>query len=98
MTWPIIPDKVTFNYSSGTLSDPEKTLLARCLKFSIALSKLGHCDFLVPFDFLPTTYKNNISKDSGFKEEHNKTRLKDIALSGYRNFSPSNFLLTREDF
>ena len=39
-----------------------------------------------------------VYKDSCFDDDSFRTKLKDIALSGYQNYSPSNFLLTREDY
>ena len=44
------PDKVIFNYSSRTLSDTEKNLLARGLNFSLPPRKLRFRDFLTPFE------------------------------------------------
>ena len=39
-----------------------------------------------------------MSTNHGTNEEFFKTSLKDIALSGYKNFSPPNFLLARDDY
>ena len=93
------PDNVIFNYSSRALTPEEKNLLAKGLNFSIPNNKLDYCDFLLPFEFLHRQLKKeNLDINSGFTEDHVKTKLKDIALSGYKNFSPPNFLLTREDY
>ena len=45
----IEPDKVIFNHSSRTLTEQEKSVLAKGLNFSIPPKTLNYCDFLFPF-------------------------------------------------
>ena len=92
-------DDVIFNFSSRILTLEEKNLLAKGLNFSIPNNKLDYCNLLVPFEFLHRQLRDEtICKDSGFIEDHFMTKLKDIALSGYRNISSPNFLLTCDDY
>ncbi len=93
------PDDIIFNYSDRTLSPEEKQLLAKGLNFSLQPQKLNYINYLVPFEFLHRKLKSEpIATASNYSEDHVKTRLKDIALSGYRNYSPPNFLLTQDDY
>ena len=81
------------------MSPEEKSLLAKGLNFSLPPLKLKYVDYLLPFEFLHRWLNNEtISPTSNYSEDHIKTRLKDIALSSYRNYSPPNFLLTRDDY
>ena len=57
--------------------------------------KLGYYNFLVPFKILKC---KTMQTNHGTNEKFFKSRLKDIALSGYNNFSPPNFLLTQNDY
>ena len=86
-------DDVIFNYSNRNLTPEEKQLLAKGLNFSLPPNKLKYVDYLVPFEFLHRKLKTEpISTSSNYSEYHIKTRLKDIALSSYRNYSPPNLL------
>ena len=51
------PDKVIFNYSKYSLSNIEKKVLSRGLRFSIYPNKLGYCSFLTPFEKLARSIK-----------------------------------------
>ena len=46
------PQKVIFNLSSHDLSDDEKSLLCKGLKFSIPPKRLDYGDHMLPFDLL----------------------------------------------
>ena len=60
---------------------------------------MDYCEFLVPFELLQRQINNEtISPSSNATDEFVKTKLKDIALSGYKNFAPPNFLLSRDDY
>ena len=72
--------------------------LGKGLNFSLPLNKLDYSDYLIPFEFLHCKVINEASDTSNFTGEHFKTRLKDIALSSCKNYSPPNFLLSRDDF
>ena len=92
------PDKVIFNYSSRTLSDTEKNLLARGLNFSLPQRKLRFCDFLTPFEkFFKLIKKETIATNSGYDEELIKTRIKDIALTGYKTYIPPQSIFSDDE-
>ena len=91
------PDDIIFNFSDRVLTQNEKNILSRGLNFATPRSKLDYCDFLVPFELLRRQLRCETFSNST-TEEFFKTKLKDIALSGYRNFSPPNFLLTSDDY
>ena len=46
------PEKMSFNFSSHDLSDDEKSLLCKGLKFSIPPKRLDYGDHMLPFDLL----------------------------------------------
>jgi hypothetical protein len=71
------------------LTDTEKILLARGLNFSLPLCRPRFCDFLAPFEKLYGILKKEpIAKKTinDFNEELIKTRIKDIALMGYKTY------------
>lgn len=82
------PDKVIFNYSSKTLTEDEKNLLAKGLNFSIPPSKLGYSDYLVNFELLFRDVKN--LELSAEDMEFVKTKIKDTALTSFRSFDKNN--------
>jgi hypothetical protein len=95
------PDKVIFNYSSCTLTDAEKILLARDLNFSLPLCRPRFCDFLAPFEKLyGIPKKEPIAKNlfNGFNEELIKTWIKDIALMGYKTYIPLKSIFSDDEF
>ena len=95
----IEPDKVIFNHSSRTLTEQEKTVLAEGLNFSIPPKTLNYCDFLIPFELLHRQIQQEtIYPESGCDKDFVKTKLKDIALSGFRNYTPPPFIFSDEKF
>ena len=46
------PDEVIFNYSSHVLTESEKSLLCKGLKFAIPSKTLEYADYLLPFELL----------------------------------------------
>lgn len=52
------PDQVIQNFSSYTLSDDEKSLLAKGLNFPILIKKLNFADHATPFEMLYKDIKN----------------------------------------
>ena len=86
-----------FSFSDRVLTQNEKNILSRGLNFVTPRSKLDYCDFLVPFELLQRQLRCETISNST-TEEFFKTRLKDLALFGYKNFSPPNFLLTNDDY
>ena len=94
----IDPDKVIFNYSNRTLTSEEKKVLARGLNFSIPPRKLRYCNFLSSFEMLYRKLtRQTISPSSGHDQDSIKTKLKDIALSGYRSYRPPTSMFSNEE-
>ena len=95
----IDPDKVVFNQSKRVLSAQEKSILARGLNFSIPPRKLDYVDFLVSFELLHRKVaKETIAPESKMDEDFVKTRLRNIALSGLRNYNAPQCVFTPEEF
>ena len=91
-------EKVIFNYSNISLSDAEKSLLVKGLKFSISPKKLNYADYLANFElFYRSIY--NLDSISNKILDFVKTKIKDTALTSFRNYKanlPRN--LSGEDF
>ncbi|XP_046860954.1 uncharacterized protein LOC124454192 [Xenia sp. Carnegie-2017] len=95
---PIDPDKVVFNFSNRLITDREKEILSKGLNFSIPPKKLNICTFLTPFEKLYNRLKReSVNESSGFFPDSIKCKLKDIAHSGFRSYSPPPFLYSQED-
>ena len=77
------PSKVIHNFSSYELNDIEKSLLVRGLNFSICPGKLNYADYCINFEYLFKAIKTD-GILSPHKLDFVKTRLKDIALSSYK--------------
>jgi hypothetical protein len=93
------PNKMIFNHSSKTLTDFEKSVLAKGLNFSIPLRRLKYSDFLLSFELLHKHVENEtISFGSRHTKETVKTKLKDIALSGYHSYLPPQSCFSMEEF
>ena len=69
-------EKVVFNYSSISLSDAQKSLLVKDLKFSISPKKPNYRDYSVNFEFF---YRSIYNLDSMSNENLDfvKTKIKD---------------------
>ena len=83
------------------MTDAEKTLLARGLNFSLPPRPPRFCDFLAPFEKLFGILKKEpIAKNSinGFNEELIKTRIKHIALMGYKTYIPPKSIFSDDEF
>ncbi len=92
------PHKVIFNYSSRQLTDTEKILLARGLNFSVPPRKLRFCDFLIPFEKLFRLIRNeDISPKSRMDTDFIKTRMKDIALTGFKSYTPPKSIFSDDE-
>ena len=90
----INPDTVIFNYSSYTLNDIEKKVLARGHKFCVRPDNLDYCLTLTPFEKLARTLKNHsINRNYNIDFEYVKTKLKDIALSTFHGYSSNSLPL-----
>ena len=92
------PDAVVFNFSNRLITDKEKEILSKGLNFAIPPTKLKLCGFLTPFEkFYHQLKREPFSTRSGFSPDSIKTKIKDIALSGFRSYSRPNFLYTQDD-
>ena len=92
------PDNVIFNYSSHQLTDTEKNLLACGLNFSVPPRKLRFCDFLIPFEKLFRPIKNeDVSQTSRMDTDFIKTRIKNIALTGLKNYTPPKSIFSDDE-
>ena len=78
------PSKVIFNFSKYELSDCEKRLLVKGLKFSLPPKYLDYADYLVNFELFYRNIRNlGILSNEGL--DFVKTITKEAALSSYRN-------------
>ena len=80
------PDQVIFNFSNCNLSEHEKSLLAKGLNFSVPPSNLNYGDYLVNFELLFRDIKN-LNLSSSEHLDFLKTKIKDTAISSYRNYN-----------
>ena len=77
----IDPEKVIFKFSFYILSDNEKPLLSRGLKFSLPNKKVEISEYLCPFEFLYREV-SDFSKDSSDKKLV-KSKLKELGLCSH---------------
>ena len=90
----IDPDKVIFNHSNYELSDIEKKVLSRGLRFGIRPDKLNYCQVPTPFENLAFKLKREPLSDAvNFDFNYIKTRLKAMAYSSYYSYSPESLPL-----
>ena len=76
------PDEVIFNYSKISLSDAEKSLLVRELRFSLPPEKLNYADYFTNFELFYRSILNlDVLSTGGL--DFVKTRIKDAALSSF---------------
>ena len=82
------PDEIIFNYSRSSVSDVEKSLLVRGLRFSLPPKKLNYADYLNNSELF---YRNirNLDVLSNGDLDFVKTKIKDAALS-YFHFYNAN--------
>ena len=74
------PEKVIFNYSNISLSDADKSLLVKGLKFSIPPKKLSYADYLTNFElFYRSIY--NLDSISNKNLVFVKTKINDVRNS-----------------
>ena len=79
------PNKVIFNFSSYALTEYEKSLLCKSLRFSIPPKKIEYADFLTQFELV---YRDTMmfemkSENRGFL----KNKLKNICFSTLKSYS-----------
>ena len=80
------PDRVIFNYSKISLSDAEKSLLAKGLRFSLPPKKLNYADYLVNFELFYRSIRNLDVLSNG-DLDFVKTKIKYAALSSFRFYN-----------
>ena len=79
------PNKVIFKFSSYVLTEYEKSLLCKSLRFPIPRKKIEYDDFLTQFEIL---YRDTIMFE--MKSENRdflKSKLKDISFSTLKSYS-----------
>ena len=79
-------EKVIFNFSNVSFMEAEKSLLVKGLSFSLPPKKLSYSDYLVNFELF---YRNidNLKILSGDNLDYIKTKIKDLALTSFRNYN-----------
>ena len=82
-------DRVIFNYSKISLSDAEKSLLVKGLRFSLPPKKLNYADYLMNFELFYRSIRNLDVLSNG-DLDFVKTKIKDAVLSSFR-FYDANF-------
>ena len=92
------PDQVIHNHSSYTLSDVEKSLLAKGLNFALPPQRIDLANYLTPFELLYKEVKGN-----SILARHELDLLKvDMKKIAYSSFKKYNFLkelnLCREEY
>ena len=80
------PDRVIFNYSKISLSDAEKSLLVKGLRFSLPPKKLNYADYLVNFELFNRSIRNLDVLSNG-DLDFVKTKIEDAALSSFRFYN-----------
>ena len=83
------PDRVIFNFSKVSLSDAEKSLLVKGLRFSLPPKKLNYADYLVNFELFYRSIRNLDVLSNG-DLDFVKTKIKDAALSSFRFYKYSS--------
>ena len=72
------PEKVISNFSFHILSDSEKSLLCKGLRFALPTKKIGYADFSLQFELL---YRDTLQFNfPSAKPDLLKNKLKDIAF------------------
>ena len=80
------PDRAIFNYSKISLSDAEKSLLVKGLRFSLPPKKLNYADYLVNFELFYRSIRNlNVLSNGDL--DFVKTKIKDATLSSFRFYN-----------
>ena len=79
-------EKVIFNFSNVSLTEAEKSLLVKGLSFSLPPKKLSYSDYLVNFELFYRSI-DNLNILSGNNLDYVKTKIKDLALTSFRNYN-----------
>ena len=87
-----------FNFSKVSLADAESSLLVKGLNFALPPKQLSYSDYLINFELFYRSI-DNLKTLSGDNLDFKKTRIKNTALTSFRNFN-ANVLqhLSNEEF
>ena len=77
---------VIFNFSNVFLTEAKKSLLVKGLSFSLPPKKLSYLDYLVNFELFYRSI-DNLNILSGDNLDYVKTKIKDLALTSFRNYN-----------
>ena len=80
------PEKVIFNFSKVSLTEAEKSLLVKGLSFSLPPKQLSYSNYLINFELFYRSI-DNLKILSGDNLDFIKTRIKDTALTSFRNYN-----------
>ena len=80
------PEKVIFNFSKVSLTEAEKSLLVKGLSFSLPPKLLSYSDYLINFELFYRSI-DNLKIISGDNLDFIKNRIKDTALTSFRNYN-----------
>ena len=80
------PEKVIFNFSKVSLTEAEKSLLVKGLSFSLPPKQFSYSDYLINFELFYRSI-DNLKILSGDNLDFIKTRIKDTALTSFRNYN-----------
>ena len=80
------PEKEIFNFSKVSLTEAEKSLLVKGLSFSLPPKQLSYSDYLINFELFYRSI-DNLKILSGDNLDFIKTRIKDTALTSFRNYN-----------
>ena len=79
------PNKVIFNFSPNVLTEDEKGLLCKGLRFSIPPKKIEYAEFLTQFELL---YRDTIMFEMKYENrDFLKNKLKEICISTLKSYS-----------
>ena len=78
------PENIVFNFSNVTLTEAEKSVLGKGFSFSLPPEKLSYSDYLINFELFYRSI-DNLNILSGDNLDFIKTKIKDAALTCFRN-------------
>ena len=79
-------EKIIFNFSNVSLTEAEKSLLVKGLSFPLPPKKLSYSDYLVNFELFYRSI-DNLNILTGDNLDYVKTKIKDLALTSFRNYN-----------
>ena len=85
------PEKVIFNFSTRSFTDPEKKLLVKGLSLSIPPKRLNYADFLHPFEVLYRKLRSSVAPElSKETVEPVGAAIKDAAFDCLYSYDPKS--------